>query len=110
MLHKHFLPPRVNTCLRVLGRDINEARRRRRATMAHMAEQAGISRITLGKIERGEASVSMGAYASVLYALGLESKLRRLADATGDAVGLNLEAMRLPKRIRMPKTGTPVHV
>ena len=109
MLHKYFLPPRVNNCLVTLGRNINEARRRRRTTMAIMAERAGISRITLGKIERGDASVSMGAYASVLYALGMESQLGKLGDAPSDLIGIDLESMRLPKRIRMPKNPDAFH-
>ena len=39
--------------LRKVGQDIN-ARRRRRITIQLMAERAGISRTTIGKIEKGD--------------------------------------------------------
>ena len=49
--------------------------------MAIMAERAGISRATLAKIERGDSSVSLGGYASVIFVLGLTNRLRDLLDA-----------------------------
>ena len=36
-----------------------------------LAEQVGISKGTLSAIEKGEPTVSMGAYVSVLYALNM---------------------------------------
>jgi len=57
--------------------------------------------MTLYKIERGEAGVSMGAYARVLFVLGLTSHLAAVADVRSDEVGLALEEERLPKRIRL---------
>lgn len=93
----------VKKALRKLGKDISDARRRRRITMELMAERAGFSRITLSKIEKGEASVSMGAYASALFVLGLTDNLQDLADASHDLVGRALEEENLPKRVRLPK-------
>jgi len=90
--------------LRKLGKDIGDARKRRRITMELMAERAGISRVTLTKIEKGEATVSMGAYASVLFALGLVDHLQALADAGTDIVGRELEEENLPKRVRPPQS------
>jgi transcriptional regulator with XRE-family HTH domain len=69
-----------------------------------MAERAGIAVNTLTKIEKGDPAASMAAYASVLFALGLTSRLRDLADATIDQTGLMLEEERLPKRVRYPKS------
>jgi len=97
------LPSPIQKSLRKLGKDISDARRRRRITMELMAERAGFSRITLGKIEKGEASVSMGAYASALFVLGLADNLKELADASHDVVGRELEEENLPKRVRTPK-------
>jgi hypothetical protein len=65
-----------------------------------MAERASISRMTLHKLERGEPGVSMGAYATVLFILGMADRLADLADARNDVVGLTLEEERLPQRIR----------
>lgn len=94
------MPIPVKRALRKLGEDIRDARRRRRIPVALMAERASISRTTLNKVEKGDAGVSLGIYATVLFALGLIDRVRDLADASIDVVGLDLEADRLPKRIR----------
>lgn len=86
--------------LRQLGSDISLARRRRRISTTSMAERADISRATLSKIEKGDQSVSIGAYVSVLMILGFEGRLGGLASAEEDEIGLVLEADRIPKRIR----------
>jgi transcriptional regulator with XRE-family HTH domain len=83
-----------------LSDDIRDARRRRRIPMALMAERAGIGRMTLVRIERGDPAVSMGAYARVLFVLGLTTRLEELADVRHDPTGLALEEERLPQRIR----------
>lgn len=103
MSRKIHLAIPMKKALRKLGQDISDARRRRRITMELMAERAGFSRITLSKIEKGEPSVSMGAYASALFVLGLTDNLRDLADASHDLVGRALEEENLPKRVRLPK-------
>ena len=95
-----MLPIPVRRALRKLGEDIRNARRRRRIPVAIMAERASISRMTLNKIEKGEPGVSVGAYATVLFALGLVDRLADLAAAGADVVGLELEEERLPQRIR----------
>ncbi|NJM32722.1 MAG: XRE family transcriptional regulator [Limnobacter sp.] len=68
-----------------------------------MAERASITRMTLSKIEKGEPGASIGAYATVLFVLGMVERLGALADVTQDAVGLELDEERLPQRIRRTK-------
>jgi len=70
--------------------------------MALMAERAGISRTTLNKVEKGEASVSLGIYASVLFVLGISERLADLADVKFDETGRRLDEENLPERIRLP--------
>jgi len=89
--------------LRKLGRDMRDARRRRRIPVAVLAERAGISRMTLNKLEKGDGGVSGGTDATVLFTLGMIDRLADLADARHDEVGLALEEERLPQRIRLPK-------
>lgn len=101
------LPIPVRRALRKLGADIRDARRRRRIATAIMAERAMISRMTLNKIEKGDPSVSLGLYATVLFVLGMTERLAELADARHDAIGLSLEDERLPQRIRSPRASTP---
>lgn len=102
MANQSNLPIPVQKALRKLGQDICDARRRRRIPVALMVERAGLSKATLGKIEKGNPSVSLGGYASVLFVLGLTDRLGDLADAGHDAVGRRLEEEHLPKRIRLP--------
>ena len=97
-----LLPIPVRAALQKLGQDMNDARRRR-ITMALMAERAGIAVNTLAKIERGDRAASMAAYASVLFVLGLSNRLRDLADANNDTTGRMLEEERLPQRVRYSK-------
>ncbi len=103
------MPPiSVKRALNKLGRDIRDARRRRRIPMAIMAERASISRTTLNKVEKGEAGVALGIYASVLFVLGMVGRLGDLADPKTDQVGLELEEERLPQRIRRPRKTKPL--
>ena len=97
------LPLPLIPLLETLGNDLGEARRRRRIPTALMAERAMISRTTLHRIERGDPGVALGNYACVLFVLGLERRIRELAAPQHDVVGLDLEAERLPRRIRLPK-------
>src|SRR5271155_1702547 len=97
------LPVPVTRALRKLGHDIRDARRRRRIPVAILAARASISRMTLGKVEKGDAGVSLGTYATVLFALGMAGRLADVADPRHDAVGLALEEERLPQRIRLSR-------
>jgi transcriptional regulator with XRE-family HTH domain len=101
------LPIPVARALRKLGRDIKDARRRRRIAMAIVAERASVSKPTLIRIERGDQRVSIGSYASVLFVIGMADRLADLADAKNDPVGLQLEEENLPKRIRATRRRGP---
>jgi len=93
-------PAPVTRALRKLGNDIRDARRRRRIPVAILAERASISRVTLGKVEKGDPGVAMGTYATVLYAMGMADRLADVADPRHDSVGRELEEEHLPERIR----------
>jgi transcriptional regulator with XRE-family HTH domain len=101
------MPLPVKRTLAKLGADIKSARLRRRITMALMAERAFIARGTLQKVEQGDPSVSLGVYATILFILGLGSRLGDLAESSADSLGLQLEEQRLPQRVRRRKTGAP---
>jgi transcriptional regulator with XRE-family HTH domain len=68
--------PEVLKRLRSLGAQIRSHRKRLGVNATATAESAGMSRVTLHRIERGEPSVAMGAYLSVLSSLGLELLLK----------------------------------
>lgn len=101
--HRPQVPIPVRRALRKLGRDLRDARRRRRIPIAVAAERASISRSTLAKLEKGDPGVAMGTYATILFVMGLIDRLANLADAASDTVGLQLEEENLPQRIRTKK-------
>ena len=96
-------PIPVKRALKKLGQDLQDARKRRRIPMWLAAERAAISRATLSKIENGDEGVSLGAYAKILFVLGMIERLAELADPTFDALGLGLEAENLPNEFEFPK-------
>ena len=93
------LPPRAAHALVKLGADLKNLRRRRRMPMAYVADRASISRSTLYKVERGDPSVGLGIYATVLLGYGMIERLECLVDARYDRAGLALDEARLPSRI-----------
>lgn len=65
-----------------LGERLRATRKRQRVTAVAAAEAAGISRVTLHRIERGEPTVAIGAWAAVADALGVALELADANTAT----------------------------
>jgi hypothetical protein len=97
------LPPRIARSLAKLGRDVDVARKKRRLTIAALCERAGISAPLYARLVDGAPGTSIGAYAMVLFALGMGTPFDGLMDAAKDDTGLLLEEERLPKRVRNPR-------
>ncbi|MFI5139361.1 MAG: helix-turn-helix domain-containing protein, partial [Sphingobacteriales bacterium] len=93
---KHLLFPRHQKILDVLGENIRLARKRRGFTAVQVAERAGIDRGTLVQIEKGSASVSLGAYFNVLRTLNLQDDFLKLA--ADDDFGRKLQDLSLLKK------------
>lgn len=70
------VPTAVATQLETLGRRIRAQREQQKVTATDVAEAAGMSRVTLHRVEKGEPSVTMGAYLSALSAVGLSLQVR----------------------------------
>jgi transcriptional regulator with XRE-family HTH domain len=58
--------------LAALGAALRQARKAQKVSAVALAETAGLSRLTLHRIERGEPGVAMGHWFAVAAALGLE--------------------------------------
>ena len=93
-------PAAVLRALQQTGANLRDARRRRRISTMLMAQRAAISRSTLNKVEKGDPTVAMGTYATVLFVLGLTDRLAELADVRFDRLGQTLAEEQLPQRIR----------
>ena len=98
-----ILPVQVRRSLVKLGSDLSIARRKRHLTVAMMCERTGVSKSTWQRVEKGDPTVAMGAYAQALFVLGLGTPLAELADQRTDEQGLLLDAERLPKRVNLPR-------
>ena len=83
-----------------LGYRLRLARIRRGMSIAEVAAKAGINRNTLTALELGKPGVALGAYVTVLWALGLDNSLEGVADPDADTHGKTLEASRRPARVR----------
>lgn len=69
------IPQALAVQLAALGERLRLHRKQLGVSTVAAAEAAGMSRVTWHRIERGEPSVSMGAYLSAAAALGLEWEL-----------------------------------
>src|SRR5674476_1165509 len=87
--------------LTTLGENIKLARLRRKLSIRSMAERAGIATSTLGNIEDGSPSVSLGSYLQVLSVLRLEDDLLLIAD--NYPVGRQIQGSGLSRHQRSPK-------
>ncbi len=101
-----ILPSRLRRELKKFGEDIGVARRKRRLTVAMMAERVGVAKSTYLRAEHGDPTVAFGVYAMVLFVLGFGDVIADLIDARTDEQGLLLDAGRVPKRIRARKSPT----
>ncbi|NBX28913.1 XRE family transcriptional regulator [bacterium] len=99
------MPLPARDALRRLGRDLAVARRKRRISTADMASRLFVSRGTLWRLERGDPSVAMGTLATAAFILQLHDRLAAVAAPDRDALGLELDAAALPKRIRRHRPG-----
>lgn len=88
--------PKLTSLLGLLGENIRLARLRRHLSASMIAERAGMTRMTLRAVEKGEPTVSFGAYANVLFSLGLEKDL--LLIARDDELGRKLQDADLVRR------------
>ena len=78
--------PNMLNNLKTMGEQIKLARLRRELSTSLVCERADVSRATLWQIEKGSSTVSIGAYAAVLHALGgMDKDLTLIArdDETG---------------------------
>ena len=94
------IPLPATHALRKLGRDLALARRKRGISTADMAARLFVSRDTLWRLERGDATVAMGTLATAAFVLQLHDRIANLAAPATDALALSLDERRLPKRIR----------
>ena len=90
---KQIVLPKHKVILEQLGENIKLARKRRKITAQQLSERAGIVRMTLYQIEKGNPSVAIGAYFNVLRVIGLQNDFLKLA--ADDEFGRKLQDLEL---------------
>ncbi len=98
---KPVLLPKVSRLLAEFGEGIKLARLRRKLSAEQVAERANIGRTTLWAIEKGSPNVALGFYVQVLFVLGLEKDLLKVA--SDDPLGRRLQDAKLLVKERAPK-------
>src|ERR1700722_18669531 len=78
------MPPAAAQALRSLGENLAIARVRRRESQRAWAKRLGCSVPTLIRMERGDAGVGMGIYATALWLIGRVAALPELAAPGSD--------------------------
>jgi transcriptional regulator with XRE-family HTH domain len=101
VMEKTNLLPSIKKVLVSFGENIKLARLRRKFSAEQVAERADISRKTLWAVETGSPGVAIGTYAKVLFVLGLEKDLLKVAE--DDALGRKLRDAELVVKERSPK-------
>jgi transcriptional regulator with XRE-family HTH domain len=102
--------------LAAIGEQLRAHRKQLKLTAVTAAEAAGMSRVTWHRIERGEPSVTMGAYMAAAAALGLALQVIDPQLPTADAAsaepdwpnGIRIDEYPQLKRLAWHQPGTAV--
>lgn len=98
-----ILTEKTEDHLKVMGKQIRNARIRRNMPAEELAEKSGVSISTIWAIEKGAPTVSVGKIAAVLSVLKLDKDFEKIA--ADDTQGRKLQDKNLPQRARKPKKG-----
>ncbi|MES2283163.1 MAG: XRE family transcriptional regulator [Pseudomonadota bacterium] len=82
------LPAAATAALRKLGADLLTARKRRKQSLRAWALRLGVSVPTLMRMEKGDAAVSIGVYATALWMMGRHEALAVAAEPKEDMAAL----------------------
>lgn len=94
------IPDPLLSLLSRMGSDLSAARRVQAITQDDLAGRINVSRRTLIRMERGDPTVSLGAYATAAWVLGLEERF--LSGFHPDTEGAREARRSLPKQVRPP--------
>lgn len=94
------LPFAATAALRKLGADLSTARKRRKQSLRAWAVRLDVSVPTLMKMEKGDAAVSIGVYATALWIIGRHDALAAVAEPKEDVAALESEIAAATQRHR----------
>jgi transcriptional regulator with XRE-family HTH domain len=91
--------PSVDRQLKAFGQRLREARLRRDVSTVLFCERMNVSRDTLNRLEKGDASIAIGTYLRALRLLGMDKDFE--AVAAKDELGRKLQDAKL--LVRTPR-------
>lgn len=83
-----------------IGAQLATWRKLRGLTAQQVAERAGVTRQTVGRLERGDLAVGLGVALNVCRALGILDRVVEATDPYETAFGRARADQSLPKRVR----------
>ena len=93
-------PLPVARALRQNGGDLQTWRKLRGLTQQQVADRAGVSRATVGRLEGGEGTPSLESLLRVMRALGVLGALHEALDPLASDIGRLRAGEALPQRVR----------
>jgi transcriptional regulator with XRE-family HTH domain len=103
------LPPTVTQALARLGENLAIARLRRRESQRSWAKRLGVSLPTLIRLERGDAGVGVGLYATALWLIGRAAAIPELASPSEDRGALESDVRKALQRRTVRSRSTKTH-
>jgi transcriptional regulator with XRE-family HTH domain len=103
------LPPAVSQALARLGENLAIARLRRRESQRTWAKRLGVSLPTLIRLERGDAGVGVGLYATALWLIGRAAAIPELAAPSEDRGALESDVRKALQRRTVRSRSTRAH-
>ena len=88
------IPPRSLKYLEEFGYNLKIARKRRNRSLRSWAASINVSVPTLQRMEKGDPTVSMGVYLTVMFFMGWDKQLPDLVAPDKDVEALNMEVYR----------------
>lgn len=99
-LTERGVPPSIRRAVAHVAEDVSQWRKLRGLTQAQLADRAGLSRNTLGRLEAGDGGISLENLLRVLRALGVLESLPKALDPYESDVGRLRAGEQLPQRVR----------
>ena len=91
--------PSIDRQLKAFGQRLREARLRRSISTVLFCERVNVSRDTLNRLEKGDASIAIGTYLRALRVLGMDKDFELVAK--NDELGHKLQDAKL--LVRTPR-------
>lgn len=100
--------PSIDRQLKAFGQRLREARLRRDISTVLFCERMNVSRDTLNRLEKGDASIAMGTYLRALRILGMDKDFE--AVAKNDELGRKLQDAKLLVRTPRGRAQKALHI